>query len=233
MSAASRFSVQALLLQAASRGSALIFPWFRHFSSCWGNIMACRNRGREVSTQMHQLCPEATPQAGPRRIFGHAYDRLEFLASRTGELFWHHERDHRRRRVEERPTDDKEEEDESCSFTMTITEVSPCAVGLVCLSGKAVEVNEESVRGVGFEFYSNDLRLMTARDLGIFARKELGLNGYTPPGVKTRIVKEGRVLDKYEVLDESVLERLLKRFETDEDKHRRIEDMYRRMYKGA
>ena len=165
---------------------------------------------------------------GARR---NAYERLEFLASRTD-----HQRNCRRR-LEEIPTDDKEEEDGSFSFTMTITQVSPSAVGLVCLSGEAVEVNEESVRKVGlqhsFEFYSSDLRLMTARDLGIFARKELGLNGYTPPGVKTRIVKEGRVLDKYEVLDESVLERLLKRFETDEDKHRRIEDMYRRMYKGA
>ena len=161
---------------------------------------------------------------GARR---NAYERLEFLASRTD-----HQRNCRRR-LEEIPTDDKEEEDGSFSFTMTITQVSPCAVGLVCLSGEAVEVNEESVHGVGFEFYSNDLRLMTARDLGIFARKELGLNGYTPPGVKTRIVKEGRVLDKYEVLDECVLQRLLKRFEADEDKHRRIEDMYRRMYKGA
>ena len=177
--------------------------------------------------------PEATPRAGPRRIFGRAHERLEFLTWREEEDLVPIQIIDCRRRLEERPTDDKEEEDESCSFTMTITEVSPCAVGLVCLSGKAVEVNEESVRGVGFEFYSNDLRLMTARDLGIFARKELGLNGYTPPGVKTRIVKEGRVLDKYEVLDECVLQRLLKRFEADEDKHRRIEDMYRRMYKGA
>jgi len=165
---------------------------------------------------------------GARR---NAYERLEFLASRTD-----HQRNCRRR-LEEIPTDDKEEEDGSFSFTMTITQVSPSAVGLVCLSGEAVEVNEKSGRLAGFlhsfEFYSNDLRLMTARDLGIFARMELGLNGYTAPGVKTRIVKEGRVLDKYEVLDECVLQRLLKKFEADEDKHRRLEDIYRRMYKGA